>query len=181
MISFYLSAVSESVRDKVTFIYNEFYGVMCHVASQYVDDRYDIEDIVHDSMLKIIDHLDKISIDDSSKMKAFCTVIVKHKAIDFLRTRNNQNISIEEEEIMISEETNPLNIIVDDEIHQKLLKAIDSLNDTYKEVCILKYVHGLKEREIASVLDLPPKTVNVRIFRGKQILKRALNKEELYV
>ena len=61
-----------------------------------------------------------------------------------------------------------------------ILKTIDSLSDIYQSVCKLKYVNGLKEREIAEVLDLPLKTVSLRIFRGKKILRDSLIKEQLH-
>ena len=73
-----------------------------------------------------------------------------------------------------------LDIVINEESYGIILKAIDNLSDTYQAVCKLKYINGLKEREIAEVLDLPEKTVNQRIFRGKQILREALIKEQLH-
>ena len=49
------------------------------------------------------------------------------------------------------------------------------------KVCLLKYVNELKEREISKILDIPLKTVNSRIYRGKQILREALRKESCHV
>ncbi|MBP3442029.1 MAG: hypothetical protein J6L62_04415 [Clostridia bacterium] len=60
-------------------------------------------------------------------------------------------------------------------------QKIKELDDKYRDICRLKYINNLKEREIALLLNLPPNTVSVRIFRGKQILREELKKEGIHV
>lgn len=181
MISIYLSLVdTQSEKDKVEYIYLKYYSIMSYVASKYVSDKDYIADIVHDSMIKIIYNIDKIDIEDEVRSKAFCITIAKHKAIDFVRKKELHNIPLDEnfEDFRFSQDV--LDVVVNDESYEIILKSIDSLSDTYQSVCKLKYINGLKEREIAEVLDLPLKTVSLRIFRGKQILRDSLRKEYLY-
>lgn len=181
MISIYLSLVdTQSDKDKVEFIYLKYYSVMSYVTSKYVADKDLIADIVHDSMVKIIYNIDKIDIDDEVRTRAFCTTIAKHKAIDFLRKKEIYNIPFDDNFNNIKTSEDVLDIVVNDESCGVILKAIDSLSDIYQSVCKLKYVNGLKEREIAEVLDLPLKTVSLRIFRGKKILRDSLIKEQLH-
>lgn len=181
MIAIYLSMVdAQSDMDKVEHIYLKYYGIMSYVAGRYIADKDTVADIVHDSMIKIIYNIDKIDVEDEVRARAFCTTIAKHKAIDFLRKKEIYNIPLDEkfDNIITSEDV--LDIVVNDESCGVILKTIDSLSDIYQSVCKLKYVNGLKEREIAEVLDLPLKTVNLRIFRGKKILRDSLIKEQLY-
>lgn len=181
MLSFYLSLVeTQSDKDKVEFIYLNYYKLMSYVVSQYVKNQDDIADIVHDSMIKIIYNVNKIDLEDEFRSRAFCTTIAKHKAIDFLRKKEQHNISLEETFDLGSTSEDLLDTIIKEESYKIILKAIDDLSDTYQAVCKLKYINGLKEREIAEILDLPAKTVNLRIFRGKQILREALIKEQLH-
>lgn len=181
MISIYLSLVdTQSDKDKVEYIYLKYYSVMSYVISKYVTDKDCIADIVHDSMVKIIYNIDKIDIEDEVRTRAFCTTIAKNKAIDFLRKKELHNISLDENFDNLKNSEDVLDVVVNDESFGIILKAIDSLSDIYQSVCKLKYVNGLKEREIAEVLDLPLKTVSLRIFRGKQILRDSLIKEQLH-
>ena len=114
------------------------------------------------------------------RARSFCTTVAKHKAIDFLRKKDQHNISLDENFDNKNYSDDVLDIVINEESYGIILKAIDNLSDTYQSVCKLKYINGLKEREIAEVLDLPEKTVNLRIFRGKQILRQALIKEQLH-
>ena len=181
MISIYLSLVdTQSDKDKVEYIYLKYYGIMSYVAGKYVTDKDCVADIVHDSMVKIIYNIEKINIEDEVRTKAFCTTVVKHKAIDFLRKKELNNISLDDnfDDLKASEDV--FDIVVNDESCNIIINAIDSLSDIYQTVCKLKYINGLKEREIAEMLDLPLKTVSLRIFRGKKILRDSLVKENLH-
>jgi hypothetical protein len=63
-----------------------------------------------------------------------------------------------------------------------LILSIDngSLSDTYREVCEMKYILHMKEREIAQELGLSEKNVNARIFRGKQVLRKMIQESYGY-
>ena len=183
MISLYLSIVeTDEEREKVTFIYEKCYSFMYYMAKQYLGNNCDIEDVVHNSMLKIIENLDIINTTDEKRVKNLCGVIAKNKAIDLIRSKkNNDNTEFNDEVINTqSEALNPCDIVMTQEVYNLVLEKIRSLDDTYRDVCMLKYVHELKEREIALLLDLSPKTVSLRIFRGKQMLREAIRKENLH-
>lgn len=179
MLAVYLSLVDDlSDKEKVEKIYTEFYGLMMHIALEYMQNE--VEDIVHDAMLRIIKNIDKIDISNKRKTKAFCVTVVRNRAIDCLRRKSNNDVSYNDEMAVEDKNAFVFNPTEINEVYQILYQALDSLSETYKTVCTLKYVNGLKEREIAEVLDLPAKTVSLRIFRGKQILRESLRKEDLY-
>ncbi len=182
MLLFYLSIVnSDTEKEKIIYIYENYYSYMAYKAGQYLKNKQDIEDIVHNSMIKIIDNLDLIDTEDEVKSKCFCGVIAKNKAIDFIKAKDNQNLSLNE---LITEDytdDNPEDLFITRESYNIILETIKSMSDVYRDVCMLKYVNGLKEREIALILDLSPKNVSLRIFRGKQLLRDALRRENLHV
>ncbi len=179
MLAFYLSLVdSLSDKEKVETIYTKYYGLMMHVALEYT--QHDAEDIVHDAILRIIKNINKVDISDERKTISFCVTIVRNRAIDYLRKKDNNTVSYDDEIEIVSNVENPIDFAKINEIYDILYKALDSLNETYKTVCTLKYVNGLKDSEIAEVLDLPVETVRSRIFRGKQILREAIRKEGIY-
>ncbi len=177
MLAFYLTLVDNpSDQEKVKTIYTKYYGLMKHVALDYT--KNDADDIVHDAMIKIIGNIEKVDVADELKTKSFCVAVVRNRAIDVLRKGNNENACFNDE--INANESASYSFTDINETYQILYQALDSLDDTYKTVCTLKYVNELTEREIAEVLDLTPKAVSLRIFRGKQILKKQLRKEDFY-
>lgn len=77
-------------------------------------------------------------------------------------------------------DSEPESIVIGQDTYEIILKVIESLSDIYKDVCKMKYIEGLKEREIAAILDISPKAVNQRIQRGKQLIRKALIREKLH-
>lgn len=57
-------------------------------------------------------------------------------------------------------------------------KALESLNEKYKEVVILRDIQDLEYEEIARITNLPLGTVKSRINRGRECLKEML--EHIY-
>lgn len=173
MLLFYLSLIENDYdKDKLEYIYKKYYSLMLAVAIDKLKSKEAAEDIVHDSILRIIKHLDKVDIHNDYKTKSFVCTIVTHLAIDVLRHNNSfQSENIDDVEYMLeSKEPLPIDYLISEEGYAKLIGYISSLSDTYRTVCQLKYINGLKESQIAEFLVLPPKTVNVRIFRARQQL-----------
>ena len=53
-------------------------------------------------------------------------------------------------------------------------KAIEALDEIYRVVFEYKYLHELSDGEIADLLGITKKTVNVRIFRARKKLQAIL-------
>lgn len=55
-----------------------------------------------------------------------------------------------------------------------LTQLISALPEKQREVVVLRYVHELKLREIAEVLDEPLRTVQSRLHSALEALKKSL-------
>lgn len=182
MLLFYLSLIENDYdKDKLEYIYKKYYSLMLAVAIDKLKSKEAAEDVVHDAVLRIIKHLDKIDIHNDYKTKSYVCTIVTHLSIDILRhDASFQTENIDDVEYMLdSKDPLPIDHIISEDGYKTLVGYILSLGDTYKTVCQLKYINRLKESQIAELLELPPKTVNVRIFRARQqlikMIKEGLN------
>ena len=184
MLSLYLSLI-ESIedKDKVTYLYNNFYSYMIYSASKIMNENTsDVEDVVHDAMISLIDHLSMIDFEDEIKTRNFCGIVARNKAIDHCRKLGTRAVSMEEFFAVASNDIDdPEAIVINKTAYEIILNAIKDLDDKYRDVCLLKYINDLKEREISDILDIPLKTVNTRIYRGKSLLREALRKEKFHV
>ena len=61
------------------------------------------------------------------------------------------------------------NLLVED-----IQRALDGINESYRDVVILVEVLGFKYEEVAQELDLPVGTVRSRLNRGRRLLQDAL-------
>ena len=58
-----------------------------------------------------------------------------------------------------------------DEQHRDMLQRVAQLPEAYREPLLLRAVRGLRSRQIAELLDIPPATVDTRIARARRMLR----------
>lgn len=71
-------------------------------------------------------------------------------------------------------ESDPLDILTRQEAGQRLDTAIGELPDAYREVFVLLWVEEMKQREVATLLELPIGTVQSRLWRAICLLRKRL-------
>lgn len=173
---------TEEGKNKFEQIYNMYRYTMLYVAKDILKDQSLAEDIVHDSFLKIIEILDDIEDVFCSKTKSFIVTIVRNRSIDGLRKVKRENyIPLEQIEFSLEDDTPiPLDKIINEEGYNKLLEYIDELDEMYRTVIELKYIHGHSEKEISRILDITEKNANIRIFRARRMLINKIGRDVEY-
>jgi len=176
-ISFYLCAIeNEAERDKLAIIYDEYLSSMSRTAHKYVGKYQADGDVVHNAILKIIDNLHRINLNDKAATYSYVCRVTYSCAIDWLRhERKFLAEDIDKMEYMIeSDVPPPVEQVMSKDGYQHLVQCIRSLKDTYRTACELKFLCGMKEREIAETLGITEKNAGVRIVRGRQALIKML-------
>ena len=179
MLLFESMLSDEDMTEKAIHIYKNYYSYMIYIAGRYLNDPSEREDAAQECMLKLISVIGSVDTSDSTRLKGLCGVVTRNIAINMCKRKEKGNLSLEE--IFNVSDTitpTPEEIVVSNDSMTRLLRAMEKLGDKYRDVLKLKYFNQLKEQEIAELLELPPKTVNQRIFRGKQLLRHAIEEEK---
>jgi RNA polymerase sigma-70 factor (ECF subfamily) len=61
--------------------------------------------------------------------------------------------------------------------NEQLHDALATLPEIYRQVLVLRYMAGMKSKEIAQTLRVSPNTINQRLMRAREKLKTVLNEE----
>ena len=176
----YLCALdSEEDKSRFQIIYEENYLRMYHVAFGILKRQAEAENAVHEAFLGIAENFKKYSRISCSEMTGLCVTIVKHKAIDIWR--REQHLSEQELETFIfaedSAEFSPEGVAEQKEQSALMQRALSELPEVLKETLVLKYYYEYGNREIAKILDIPVKTVEMRLYRGKAKLREILDEK----
>ncbi|HDS09412.1 MAG TPA: sigma-70 family RNA polymerase sigma factor [Firmicutes bacterium] len=114
----------------------------------------------------------------------FSTWIIRlgtNHCIDHLRKKRLQTISYETtfrneddefSNLPIPDESyNPETLWEENELQEKLQKAVEELPDIYREIIILRHYEEHSYKEISELLDLPLGTVMTYLHRARNMLK----------
>ncbi len=115
------------------------------------------------------------SLRDPSRGRAWLYQILKHCYARWLRkekTTPQQGIPFSSlEQVLESPAVDPAEYFIQ---HQTMQKALDSLDEIYKEPFLLVYLAGFTCQETANLLELPLGTVLSRIHRARLFLRQFL-------
>lgn len=158
-------------------IFREYYPMLCHYAFRFTHNTCAAEDLVQDAFINIWEKRDKI--DWSSSLLSLLFIIVKNKAIDWLRSQK-KNIRVENCEL----ENYTTQLIIDyieqnfqaSQITDELERSIQELPAQCRKVYIMKYDEMLKNKEIALRLNISIKTVEKHISEAHKRIKLQLAK-----
>lgn len=173
-------AFEEFVNDYSKRIYTYAYGFTTNV--------HDSNDITQEVFLKVYNNIDKFK--ENSSLSTWIYRIVSNVCLDFVRKgKNSKVISItqENEEFIHQIEDNSTNVektILNNELGDELLLALDKLDEESKQVLILREVSGLSYSEISEALKLPEGTIKSRISRSRKkmrdIILELRNKNQIH-
>jgi RNA polymerase sigma-70 factor (ECF subfamily) len=85
---------------------------------------------------------------------------------------------IEDDEIFLNKEKLIEEVVLEEDMSSEVYKAINKLNEKYKDVIILYYFENKTYDEISDILRIPVRNVGVSLFRAKEKLKISLKNYE---
>ena len=180
MIPFAIAAIeSEGDRAVMTDIYLRHRALMLKIAWQYTREPSEVEDIVSDSCVALIQHLEDLKAMEAGGQRSYIITVVKHKAIDACRKKAREQgrsaeIDAEQLEPPVTFEHK---ITVQAEIDM-VKTVLLSLPERERETLTMKFFERRSDREIAEALGISENAVRRYIMRGRSHLKAALYEEE---
>lgn len=168
----------ESEDDKKLFeyLYNEYRQKLYYIAYNMMNDENSAEDAVHDTYMKVINHIDKFYNITEDNIRNLIILILKNTVKDMFKKNRTAPVPLDEEEYQVK-----YNLTFNEDYScekDDVKNCLNMLDEKYRTVLELKYWHGLKEREIAEILEIGTKAVNSRIFRAKKMLMEIIIKRE---
>ncbi|MBR6152027.1 MAG: sigma-70 family RNA polymerase sigma factor [Lachnospiraceae bacterium] len=170
----------EDTRDMFHQIYMENSKIMYCVAYGILKNKADAEDAVHAAFVSMAENFYEIKDIECSKIKGLCVLLSKHKAIDLIRKRKHfSNKGIEDDELVDEQlDGSPEKHYLYKEQIKYANQILDQLPYVSKEILILKYYYGLESSEIANMIGISKKNVEMKIYRAKNKIREIMKNEQ---
>ena len=167
--------------DKFTILYEKYRKVVVYTISLYVKDPYQAEDLLQEIYIRIGNNLTKIDLSDEKRSQNYVITIARNYCRSYLCRQNKmEEEPLEDMDTVESKlrQSDVLDTLIDQERFMHLVTEIGKLKDHYKTVLELKYVTGFSDDEIAKFLNIKKKTVQMRLYRAKAILRKEVCNHE---
>ncbi|WP_083478356.1 RNA polymerase sigma factor [Lacinutrix himadriensis] len=154
-------------------LYNQYCNGMYIVANRFVKDAAEAEDVVQEAFIKAFSKLHQYKAEVT--FGAWLKRIVVNKSIDYLKSKKQQVVALEEVHLKVIDTSNDDKWLVDDTTTVTEVKnAIDTLPEKYKYVITLFLLEGYDHQEISEILNISQVASRTQLSRGKQKLQELL-------
>ena len=131
------------------------------------------EDLTSEIFLKAIEHFSEFN-EEIGTFNSWIYRIAQNHITDFYRT-NKTTVSLENAADIPEHIQNICDIMKIKEQYNVVMKAIESLPDSYQEILILKYINQYSTDEIGKILNKSSGSIRVTLHRAIKALIEKLN------
>jgi len=143
------------------------------VAKRFLNDAADAEDVVQEAFIKAFSKLDQYKAEVT--FGAWLKRIVINKSIDFLKSKRQELIELDEVHLKVVDTSKDDKWLVEDAITLNDVKeAINKLPEKYQYVVMLYLIEGYDHQEISEILNISEVASRTQLLRGKAKLQELL-------
>jgi RNA polymerase sigma-70 factor (ECF subfamily) len=134
----------------------------------------DAEDLCQETFLKAFGNLE--GYDQERPLAAWLLSIAHNTVVDFIRSRRPElSLDDEAEPMEFPDPGQSVERAVQRAWDQETMEGlVVELPPLYREAVVLRHSEGLDYASLAEVLQVPEGTAKIRLFRGRELLRRKL-------
>ena len=159
-------------------LYNLYFPKIFRYISWRVGSRSDTEDLVSDTFTKALHKLDLFVWQKGATFSSWIFCIAHNLVVDYYRTRDKRNhVNIDDLPEIENDEVLPSEDFDRRQLFEKLFQMTQELPARQTEVITMRFFTGMKNKEIANVLNIGEKSVASSLCRGLKALHDNFNKQ----
>ncbi len=166
-----------SHRDEAAFgqLFNFYYPKLIQIALAFVPGIVAAQEVVSDLFYKILKNPKTLQNVDSFDNYIF--LAVKNQSLTYLNKNKNRAIFdslSHEEDYILPDLKNPENSLLSDELFRLVEKVIQELPPKRKAIYQLVKEEGKKYKEVAEILDISVKTVELQMSLALKLMRKSV-------
>ena len=160
-------------RKFIEQVYSDFSRLMYYTVRKYLSDPDQQEDVVQDSLTKLIAKVDTLKTLNQSTLAGYVVVTVRNTAISYLKSQgaeNNKVLSLENMgENMMQDSYVPLDerLVLEEQI-QEMRNIWPQLDEKTKRILEGKYILDYSDQQLAKLLGCKPSSVRMKLTRARR-------------
>lgn len=159
--------------------FHEMYPQLARYAMRLIGDN-DVDDILQDAFIELWNRHHDFA--DTSHINAFVYRSIYTHALNVIKHRNvvrkYSDAVIEMENRRLAhlnpEHNDILSEMTNNELRNKIESVIEELPNKSRQAFVMSYLHGMKNKEIAHVMNVSVRTVDAHIYNALKFVRSRL-------
>ena len=152
-------------------VYKHYFAPLYSFATQYLV-REKAEEVVQETMLWLWEN--KKTLIPEMSLKSLLFTIVKNKCLNKINHEQMKNRIHETLKEKYQDQFENPDFYLENELFQLFHDALDRLPENFRQAFEMSRMDGLTHKEIAEQLGVSPQTVNYRLGKALEILRKEL-------
>jgi len=161
--------------DRIVPLFVANLDAVFNVAHRVLWNRADAEDVVQNTFVKAATRLDQLL--DGSRARAWLLQIAYRESITVLRKRRETPTDPASLPDTPSAERGPAEAVVASDLARTIASAFERMNPDERMAVVLRDVEELPIRDVADVIGIGVSAAKMRVSRGRESLRKMLEKE----
>ena len=141
--------------------------------------RPEAEDVVQETLIRAWERREELG--NVESVEAYLLTVCRNLAIDRREKKDNQNVSLGEEEMELpASDISPQERPEYEERLRRVHELFSKLPERQRTVMQLRDIEGLSYRETAQAMGITEDVVRVTLHRARAAIRQAFEKEEYY-
>ncbi|OZV10392.1 hypothetical protein CIW83_20600 [Tissierella sp. P1] len=170
LIIIFFGEMSDDEKDLIDRVFSKMNIKMYNISLNMLRNKFDAEEAVAQTFLKIIDNIEKISALPCPRIEPYCVIILKNETMNIIRERK-KIIHVEDVDYFghIEGDYDIEEEYLETVNKEQLLSCINRLSDDEKFFVHLRFVNEMKFKDISELLGITEETAKKR---SQRILKK---------
>lgn len=162
------------------WLYDEFYRLMFFTAQKYLADPSQLEEVVQESLRKLIEKVDRLQSFPHSILTGYIVATVRNTALTYRKrqVKHSRVISLEDIDLEAPDDRESMDESL---IHEEELAGLHAIwSQLSKEEQLLlegKYLLEYSDPELAQLLGCQSASVRMKLTRARRRVQKLLTKE----
>jgi len=136
-----------------------------------------VEDLFQEVMLKVYRNLDKYN--PVYSFNTWIYSIARHHCLNHISKRKLPVVNLDKEgsnDFETKDICSPGTQALNKELHQMITRILNRFDEDNRQIAFLRFFEGMKNRDIARIMDIPTGTVKSRLHKIRTAVKIDLEK-----
>ena len=161
--------LEQTDKEFIVWLYHEYKGLMYYTAKKYISFPEEIEDILQDSIIKLIERIELLRDMEKHTLAGYIAATIRNTSFNYLKKQAQINKKTYDEEINENEQSIPLEDLLHlKERSEQLIKVWPQLSAIDRHLLEGKYILGYSNEELAQQLGYKPSSIRMKMTRGRR-------------